>query len=233
MATEINWDAPIEAVHEDGRVVAVTLVKYEFEPDGKDTRRVEPAVELYSNWFHEDGTRWDGGWTIRNVAPTPTPMEFGPEIKVDGIRPEWLKDGDVWQWKLDDSEWIDANYSPDMYEWKVTDMDAIRLPANHPHYNTPTPDERAVAPELVSRLVGLAERLAKQSMGPWPCQDEARAIVAALEPVDSDKEEAMSVMEGYCTMTDERDRVIINKKELEDFLVASLRRGRQLEKEGK
>lgn len=100
----------------------------------------------------------------------------------------------------------------------------------------PTPDERAVAPKLVARLVAVVKEQVEANKcvtNPSPSLAEARAIVAALEPVDSDKEEAMSVMEGYCTMTDERDRVIINKKELEDFLVASLRRGRQLEKEGK
>lgn len=55
--------------------------------------------------------------------------------------------------------------------------------------NTPTPDERAVAPELVERMRKLAEMVEgvkEQTVPSWfpAIWDEARAIVAALEPSD-------------------------------------------------
>lgn len=68
-------------------------------------------------------------------------IEWGPEIAVDGERPEWLGDVDVghtvticgletqYPWNTGDSEHI-----TDMGEWVWPDIDAIRLPASHPAY---------------------------------------------------------------------------------------------------
>jgi len=106
-------------------------------------------------------------------------MEFGPEIKVDGKRPEWLKDGDVWQWRIAGYPHFEDGIAPSEYEKARTFglIQAIRLPTNDARYDpTPTPDERAVA---------LIRKIAKGDWSPgYETEAEARAIVAALEPVD-------------------------------------------------
>jgi len=61
---------------------------------------------------------------------------------------------------------------------------------------TPTPDERAVAPELVERMRKLVKTVANDASEPYSLrqvEDEARAIVAALEPVDTDLIEAREI----------------------------------------
>lgn len=199
----IDWNGKLEAVHTDGRVMAVQKNR---GPDAVGDYGVYPAPDG-RDCFRADGSKWigeltgyDTGWTIRNVAQpieTPTPMEFGAEIKVDGVRPEWLEgadwnvvkalcyNGDV-QVPGDDTNEI-------MNDWEWKDIRSIYLPADHPHYqqNIPTPDERAVAPELVERMRKLVEKIAANA--PWlntrakdmdDVDSEARAIVAALEPVD-------------------------------------------------
>ena len=83
---------------------------------------------------------------------------------------------------------------------------------------TPTPDERAVAPELVERMRKLVKTVANDASEPYSLrqvEDEARAIVAALEPVDPDREEAKRLA-GIWEIDDEAAYQI-------------LARGRQLE----
>lgn len=173
-------------------------------------------------------------------------MEFGPEIKLEnGKRPEWLQDDERMQWKYQSgSTWYGEGSPARMYfEDGVMDETpvSIRVCATHPHYTTPTPDERAVAPELVVRLVELAKRLDKDA---WDdpfhsMKDEARAIVAALEPVDPMLLEARQVVAGLYegqgvahlreqALSGEGDEWFHTK-----VARAALARGRQLEKEGK
>ena len=149
-------------------------------------------------------------------------MEFGPEIKVDGVRPGWLED--------DDHIHKPKNFNGHEYEvetaagtgWSV--VKSIRLPANHPHYATPTPDERAVAPELVERMRQLVEDAASDEPGGRSAlRTEARAILAALEPVDENVKAANQIIEEWV------DGGMMTK----DMVLAAIKRGRQLEKEGK
>ena len=138
--------------------------------------------------------------------------KWGPEIPVDGERPEWLGDADTMQythrieapgswgrgvaryWNWDDEDWACVV--------------AIRLPADHPHYaqpEAPTP-----SPELTARMVGIVKRItaftgndviiAENPRAPiFNISAEARAIAAELEPVDGDRNEAERIaydMEG-------------------------------------
>lgn len=73
----IDWSMPIEAVGDDGTIVAVNLV----ENDGSDLpMRIEPYLPIPSSrseaaWFKADGTRDSGFWRIRNVQPTTDPIK--------------------------------------------------------------------------------------------------------------------------------------------------------------
>ena len=186
-------------------------------------------------------------------------MDFGPEIKVDGKRPEWLdpdqqiaihdfrkeaeglgQDGTGW-YGMDENgfKYYGREISPD--------EDMIRLPADHPHYNLithtytvrpedeaallasdplsrSTPDERAVPPELVARLVELSRSVATSPACTIAHTVEAQNIVAALEPVDPDEAEVLALYEGWSSNCDEDVRSLVAR---------TLARGRQLEKEGK
>jgi len=66
----IDWSGELEAVHEDGRVVRVTVAK---GPDKDGDREVMPQLDEVGRLFGKDGTPWsNNGWRIRNVAqPTP------------------------------------------------------------------------------------------------------------------------------------------------------------------
>lgn len=173
-------------------------------------------------------------------------MEFGPEIKVNGVKPEWLGDDDAMEYRhfMDRPEdgMIPA---PKHGGWSAGDwkcVTAIRLLADHTCYdqNTPTPDERAVAPAIVERMRKLVEQMANDHYDlPRHTADEARAIVAALEPVDPMLLEARQVVAGLYegqgvahlreqALSGEGDEWFHTK-----VARAALARGRQLEKEGK
>lgn len=222
----IDWNGKLEAVHEDGRVVLVALARP--EPDYQGHYQLDEYLERDAGgYFNVDGTPFTRGlgWTIRNrasfPAPTLTPMEFGPEIKVDGKRPEWLKDDEKFGWKRVTGTWTafsDWTATERSLNW--SEVQSIRLPANHPHYATPTPDERAVAPELVARLVAVVKEQVyahRNVTNPAPSLIEARAILAALEPVDRAEAKRLA---GIWEIDEEAAYQI-------------LARGRQLEKEGK
>ena len=59
----VDWSLPIEAVHEDGRVVRVFVDYFDSE-----TWKVSPALEDGFELFYPDGSNWsEGPWRIRNV----------------------------------------------------------------------------------------------------------------------------------------------------------------------
>jgi len=228
-------------------------------------------------------------------------MEFGPEIKVDGKRPEWLKDDEtiivtwfaaygvssapgawspaaidaqksgthgwhsVYSIKLEagsrhyaDPDESRVTIDADVFE-RIIDLCASLSRTNYSSEfdhkeagrllsvlrgtsfaHTPTPDERAVAPELVERMRGLVKAAAGRFVGSGSdLYEEARAILAALEPVDP-VEEAFTTLDvflaAYGTHPDDE---LVNRVMGDDLLTwGHLRtilaaRGRQLEKEGK
>lgn len=195
-------------------------------------------------------------------------MEFGPEIKVDGKRPEWFTQSDAMNARLKVFGCKERAVSPNadpVAKWGWDSVEYIRLPANHPHYNLithtytvrpedeaallasdplsrSTPDERAVPPELVARLVAVVKEQVeyhKDVTDPGPSLVEARAIVAALEPVDPMLIEARQVVAGLYEgqgVTHLREQALSGDGD-EWFHTkvarAALARGRKLEKEGK
>lgn len=66
-------------------------------------------------------------------------MEWGPEIAVNGVRPEWLRDDVQISFKY--SSGGEFSILEDWFAPKITweDKYAIRLPAEHPHYAQPSP----------------------------------------------------------------------------------------------
>lgn len=62
-------------------------------------------------------------------------MEFGPEIKVDGKRPDWLVDGVKCMVRWADNSSSGPFDSECISGWE-TSIEAIRLPIDHPYYAT-------------------------------------------------------------------------------------------------
>jgi hypothetical protein len=89
----INWQEPIEAVHEDGRVVPAKVVSIATNNNQVDIE----GDGLW--WVYDSGEVPVTSWTIRNTKPEQA-TEWGPEIKVEGKRPEWLGDWHKFQWRL-------------------------------------------------------------------------------------------------------------------------------------
>ena len=70
MSEAIDWSAPIEAYHPDGRVVAVERA-YGW------CIRKHPSVDDARNWsFREDGTHGNSEWRIRNRKSAQQQVEF-------------------------------------------------------------------------------------------------------------------------------------------------------------
>ena len=174
-------------------------------------------------------------------------MEFGPEIKVDGKRPEWLEDHEIVPIRDHyDTEGRWQGTTPvraDRPHWPL--ICAMRLPANHPHYTTPTPDERAVAPELVYRMknailrhVACKPYLFDDDEGPnISVEAELRSIAAALEPVDEDLVEARKIacQNSRWSSGDEAWRNVQEGRSdhfpIVQCAIAALARGRQLQRD--
>jgi hypothetical protein len=89
----VDWSQPIEAVHEDGRVVAVEM---SGSPDKRRDVVTTPDLDGVVGIWHADGSPWSvsypkraamASWRIRNVAqaqqtphPAPSPSEVGPDV---------------------------------------------------------------------------------------------------------------------------------------------------------
>lgn len=79
----VDWSKPIEAAHEDGRVVPVT-----FAGDDKADRlpiSIRPPVPSreggVAQYFNRDGSRTGNcGWRIRNVQPAATKPAISDEL---------------------------------------------------------------------------------------------------------------------------------------------------------
>ena len=66
--TTVDWGKPIEAVHTDGRVVAVTFAQQAGGPGDTQPVRVTPAPSPAAEWFALDGSHpFNKNWSIRNV----------------------------------------------------------------------------------------------------------------------------------------------------------------------
>lgn len=128
MSEAIDWSAPIEAYHPDGRVVAV-------EHDYGWCIRKHLSVDDARNWsFREDGTHAKSEWRIRNRKPA---QQWGDPIEVNGERPVWLGDDDLLQYQTAngwaDKWWPDEGMSAGRNwvaaSWHSTQR--IRLAADH------------------------------------------------------------------------------------------------------
>lgn len=142
----------------------------------------------------------------KSPSPTPTamapdastsPVEWGPEIRVDGKRPGWIRNDDwrsvrtlaLGEWQTADVE-SPGDSIEDMSEWAWDTITAIRLPADHPHYRQLTTPE--LDPVLWDRMEALVRRIASHDT---PFAVECRAIVADLpKPADPDEEIARDLV---------------------------------------
>ena len=178
---KIQWDQPLEAVHEDGRVVSAQLVEQ------RANHNLVHWDEDEGWWFTDRGTVSGTPWTIRNVAPKE--VEWGAEVFVYNRKPDWLSDGEpfrVWEARSVG----DLNGPCEGYYWN--EVTAIVLPADHEHYKkaaTPTRTALEQRMEDFVRRVAALPRIYEQEY--QEATAEARAIVAELpEPVSPDRLEA-------------------------------------------
>lgn len=158
-------------------------------------------------------------------------INWGPEIRVDGLRPEWLEpDQEIMMY---DGEWWGRPETAALfYGYDIGEREtAIRLPADHPHYATlshaTAPNGGEVGPEVVERLIGVVRELAARDNGDGTVSivdiqrtvaDAVELVALLTEPVDGDLVEAERLAgEGPC------NRV--------DVIVAAIKLGRALEKE--
>lgn len=74
----IDWSRPIEAVHEDGRVVpAGEPVENSY---GRSVKFVVPERSKERHLVTDTGGVWGSDWRIRNVPEHPTPTQYAPEL---------------------------------------------------------------------------------------------------------------------------------------------------------
>lgn len=220
----IDWNGKLEAVHEDGRVVPVTFAGFD-SADGEPMTADAPYVSTNNFWYHDGRDFIPGsGWTIRNVA-TPQeaePIKWGEPIKVDGKRPDWLQGCVMCDLKTDygwtDSDSVEPDDAP-AEDWAWDVVTHIRLPHDHPHYATQqtTP---AVPQEVVERMVKLCKGMAADSRRVFTAEiEEARAIVAMLEPVDGDEAIAVQMCKDGGWVTDGKGK---------ELVLAAIKKGRDL-----
>jgi len=164
-------------------------------------------------------------------------MEFGPEIKVDGIRPEWLGDynGLVKWWNADQPQGMVCDKSlklnwgpyPGHTHGGIT---SFALPANHSHYTkTEAPTRTALEQRMedfVRRVAMLNLQAASLTGTPaWNVGKEAAELRAELpEPVDPEYERAEKELTELWYAEDRFAAVV-------QFAVAQVERGRQLQRD--
>jgi len=84
--TTVDWSRPIEAVHEDGRVMAVSLRTDVANPDheGDYVISIEGRDQVGGfDTFRPDGLAWshpNSGWRIRNVTLPNSALPNGEEV---------------------------------------------------------------------------------------------------------------------------------------------------------
>lgn len=124
----IDWSAPIEAYHPDGRVVEVERA-YGW------CIRKHLSVDDARNWsFREDGTHGNSEWRIRNREPA---QQWGDPIEVNGERPVWLGDDDLLQFQTIGNrhgKWLPDEGICGGRKWRNsawTSVQRIRLTADH------------------------------------------------------------------------------------------------------
>lgn len=207
----LDWGQPLEAVYSDGAVEPVNCK--DITKRGKDQWWVQTGPNVYLV-DADTGRTADGFPTIRNVAPKE--VEWGPEIKVEGKRPEWLGNGDPLEfYDFAQKRWngvtgIDASFMDISDWWRFAS--AIRLPANHPHYATPT------RTALEQRMEEILRDLAAANVGDLfgPFINRARVIVSKMDEDPAEEEEVTNLLQ-----MDETTRNIVR---------LALRRGRTLER---
>lgn len=234
----VDWSKPIEAVHEDGRVVAANLsATKNVRPDAGGQYHVESQDGFALSFFNADGTAWSNhGWRIRNTTPA-TP-KWGPEIAVAGKRPEWLGD---------DGQEISGRYSPGAHDWYRGDADlasafdwknlvSFRLPANHPHYAAKL--ARGTSHDQLERMEALEALLKRVAADDIPLGEyldikkTARALLP--ESVDPDLVEARRIVAE--ALPHGREDFLAGKWDNTPSIqvpLACLKRGRELAGKGK
>lgn len=75
------------------------------------------------------------------IPEKPKMMEWGAEIKVNGVKPEWLGDDEKTHVKCNSGQWCTEGLLP-ASERDWSDKIAIRLPSNHWAYLTDREDRR-------------------------------------------------------------------------------------------
>lgn len=129
--------------------------------------------------------------------------------KIDGVEGIWCSDGTPWG--------VDYTGREAMKHWRLRNV----APA------TPTPTRTA----LEQRMEDLVRHSAVNASG--YTQDEARAILAELEPVDGDLLEARKIAVSETVDTEWQEQMLAGKSDNNPRVVialAAIKRGRALER---
>lgn len=158
-------------------------------------------------------------------------IKWGAEIAVvDGKRPEFLVQQDVKRMLIVFPGGFERKPVDDcdpLEEWGWSSILAIRLPANHPHYQKQA-EAPAIDPALVERMVALVRAAAE---GQHIEAGRARDILKALEQ-DSDLLEAREIAKPWLIYDGAYsiDNGYCDDQPAMKAVLAAIRRGRQLER---
>ena len=78
----VDWSRPIEAVHEDGRVMPMA-VRGTPNPYGPVETTMSPDPKVTNEFWYKDGRDYcitRSAWRIRNIPEHPTPTQYAPEL---------------------------------------------------------------------------------------------------------------------------------------------------------
>lgn len=152
---------------------------------------------------------------------------WGPEIQVNGKRPEWLTDQDTFAW-------YGSSYRGKSHDWDG--VGTIRLPADHPHYRQPSAPERD--PASWNRMEALVRRMVNETPehleGAWV--REARAIIKDI--ASDELREAREVCAQAAIRAGQKDQADEYRNGrwdngyTMDVAKLALRRGRELSRQG-
>ena len=165
--------------------------------------------------------------------------EWGPEIKVEGKRPEWLEKGTKGMFENTPGHWLSYTDDLDFWSWDEGANDGkgcpihIRLPANHPHYaqNAPETHRQGTngvrnSQECLERMEALVRRMAAMHVDGMEHRIESLFIEAdnivhdLPEPADPDEAVADEIHSEWLDNSDGTRAVIMK----------ALKRGRALER---
>lgn len=121
-------------------------------------------------------------------------LGYGPVIRVNGKQPDWIDQEDTIFWMGTNMVWSKNPVPVKQWtKWSWANVVDIRLPVNHPRYNS---KRESLGEDLVERMKELVHEMASSDI--YGCHfTEARAIAAKLDPHMDPVEEAFTTLDVF------------------------------------